>query len=187
MPLVRVDAELDAGACRLRRWRPSDHDALLRHADNRNIARNLRDLFPYPYTSEAAQGWLSDPLHEAALPTAFAIDVGGEAVGGIGLVPGRDVERFSAEVGYWLGEAVWGRGHATAALRAVTEYGFSSLGLHRIFALPFSHNAASIRVLEKAGYVFEARLSDSAFKDGAFVDQDLWVTIDTGTQGVPRR
>jgi RimJ/RimL family protein N-acetyltransferase len=163
--------------CRLRRWLPSDHDALLLHADNPNIACFLRDLFPHPYTSEAATAWLSDPVHAAEPPTEFAIDVSGEAVGGIGLIVGRDVERFSAEVGYWLGEGVWGRGIGTAALCAVTEHGFGTLGLHRIFALPFSHNTASIRLLERAGYRFEARLAQSAFKNGVFVDQDMWVAI----------
>ena len=99
--------QIDAGPCLLRPWRPSDHDALLRHADNPRVARYLRDLFPHPYTSEAARAWLSRPLHAARPPTAFAIEVGGEAAGGIGLVPGTDVERFSAEVGFWLGEEFW--------------------------------------------------------------------------------
>jgi RimJ/RimL family protein N-acetyltransferase len=40
----------------------------------------------------------------------FAIDLAGEAVGGVGFCSGTDVERHSAEVGYWLGESVWGRG-----------------------------------------------------------------------------
>ena len=183
-PVSPAVSVLDAGPCRLRRWRPADREALLRHADNRNVARNLRDLFPQPYTGEAADAWLSDPLHAAERPSAFAIDVAGEAVGGIGLAAGRDVERFSAEVGYWLGEAVWGRGLATAAVRAVTEYGFGRLGLHRIFALPFAHNGASIRVLEKAGYRFEARLSESAFKEGAFVAQELWVALAPSWRGI---
>jgi len=71
-------------------------------------------------------------------------------------------------------------GIATAAVRAVTDHGFGRLGLHRIFALPFSHNTASIRVLEKAGYFLESRLRHGAFKDEAFVDQLLYVSIDDG-------
>jgi ribosomal-protein-alanine N-acetyltransferase len=43
--------------------------------------------------------------------------------------------------------------------------------LTRLFALPFAHNTASCRVLEKAGYALEARLRRSAIKNGAIVDQ----------------
>ena len=175
---------LDAGPCLLRRWCRPDREALLRHAGSWNVARNLRDLFPHPYTPEAADAWLEDPLHDAAPLSTFAIEADGEAVGGIGLVPGHDVERFSAEIGYWLGEAVWGRGLATAAVRAATEYGFTRLGLRRIFALPFAHNTASSRVLAKAGYRLEARLSDSAFKEGRFVDQELWAALAPTWRGI---
>ncbi len=194
MPLVRIDVleghtprqkvEIEAGPCRLRRWRMTDLDALLRHADNPAVARNLRDLFPSPYTRADAREWLGDPLHDVVPLSTFAIEADGEAVGGIGLVPGRDVERFSAEIGYWLGEAVWGRGLATAALRAATEYGFARLGLRRIFALPFATNAGSSRVLAKAGYRLEARLADSAFKEGRFVDQELWAALAPTWRGI---
>lgn len=180
----RGPVEIDAGPCRLRRWRKDDLEALLRHADNPNVARNLRDLFPSPYTRADGREWLSDPLHDSVPLQAFAIEAGGEAVGGLGLVAGSDVERFSAEIGYWLGEAVWGRGLATAALRAATEYGFARLGLRRIFALPFAYNAASSRVLAKAGYRREALLADAAFKEGRFVDQELWAALAPAWRGI---
>ena len=77
----------------------------------------------------------------------------GEAVDGIGLTLKSDVERCSAEIGYWLGEAVWGKGIATAAVQALTYYGFKTFGLTRIFAVPFANNPASMRMLEKAGYI----------------------------------
>jgi RimJ/RimL family protein N-acetyltransferase len=82
-----------------------------------------------------------------------------------------DVERVSAEIGYWLGEPLWGRGIITDALKGVTEYAIATYGLTRIYALPFAWNAASCRVLEKAGYVLEARLRCSAIKDGQLTDQ----------------
>ena len=82
-----------------------------------------------------------------------------------------DVERVSAEIGYWLGEPFWGRGIATSALVAVTSYAIETHRLTRIYAVPFAWNAASCRVLEKAGYVLEARLRNSAIKDGRLTDQ----------------
>jgi [ribosomal protein S5]-alanine N-acetyltransferase len=98
-------------------------------------------------------------------------------VGAIGFVMRTDVERVSAEIGYWVGEAFWGRGIATAALAAVTRYAIETHGLTRLFALPFAWNAASCRVLEKAGYVLEARLRRSAIKDGVIVDQMQYAFI----------
>jgi RimJ/RimL family protein N-acetyltransferase len=101
----------------------------------------------------------------------FAIAVNDEAVGGIGFVLRGDVERVSAEIGYWLAEPFWKRGIATEALVAVTAYAIETHNLTRVFALPFAWNTASCRVLEKAGYVLEARLRRSAIKDGKITDQ----------------
>ena len=100
------------------------------------------------------------------------------AVGSIGFRLQTDVERFSAEVGYWLGEEFWGRGVGTAALKAVTKYAIRAHSLNRIFALPFEGNIASMRVLEKAGYIKECQLRKSAYKNGQFVDQILYAYID---------
>ena len=140
---------------------------------------HLRDRFPHPYTLDDAHEWVSaastlDPV------TTFAITLpenDDETIGGIGLLPGSDVERIAAEVGYWLGVRFWNRGIASAALRAITTHGFDVLGLERIFALPFATNAASIRVLEKAGYVREATLRRSAIKDGVVVDQAVYAAL----------
>ena len=90
---------------------------------------------------------------------------------------GADVERTSAEIGYWLGEGVWGRGIASAAVRAVSEHAFAAYGLTRLFAVPYARNAASARVLEKAGYVLEGRLRRSAIKDGVVLDQLLYALV----------
>jgi RimJ/RimL family protein N-acetyltransferase len=164
---------LSAGPCVLRPWRAEDLESLLRHANNVNVARQMRDAFPHPYTRADGQVWLNiaqagDP------PTHFAIEFAGEAVGGIGLKPGSDIERVSAEVGYWLGESVWGRGLATAALNALCDHAFETFELTRIFALPFAHNLASRRVLEKARFRLEGLLRQSAIKEGRVVDQVLY-------------
>jgi RimJ/RimL family protein N-acetyltransferase len=109
--------------------------------------------------------------------TTFAIDVDGEAVGGIGFSPGTDVERFSAEIGYWLGEPFWGRGIAADALKLVSEYAFRECGMLRLYALPFADNRQSMRVLEKAGYEREAILRASSVKFGKARDQALYALI----------
>jgi RimJ/RimL family protein N-acetyltransferase len=146
---------------------------LVRHANNRQVWINLRDKFPYPYTEANAREFLAH-VGQQDPTTVWAIEVEGEAAGAIGLVILSDIERVSAEVGYWLGEACWGRGVATAALRAVTAEAFRRFALRRIFALPFADNAASIRVLEKAGYTLEGRMPESAVKDAVIRDQCLY-------------
>lgn len=158
---------------RLRSWRVEDAAALARHANNANIAANLRDGFPHPYQLEHAERFIA-----AAPATFLAIEVDGEAAGGIGLSPGRDIERFSAELGYWLSEMHWGRGIITESIAALSRHTFASSDIRRIFALPFATNEASARVLEKCGYVLEGRLRMSAFKGGRFVDQLLYARID---------
>jgi RimJ/RimL family protein N-acetyltransferase len=55
------------------------------------------------------------------------------------------------EVGYRLAPNAWGRGYATEGARAVVRYGFADLGLDRIIGLTHPDNAASQRVLQKAG------------------------------------
>lgn len=171
--------ELACPTCRLRPPRPGDAASLARHANDREIWLNLRDRFPHPYALSDAEAYIAR-VHEGAQDpvTAFAIEVGGEVAGGITLMPGHDIERVSAELGYWLGRAHWGRGVVTDAVRAVTGHAFATLGLRRVFAVPFAHNAASRRVLEKAGYVREGTMRRSAIKDGVLLDQHLYAAYD---------
>jgi RimJ/RimL family protein N-acetyltransferase len=178
---------LESAACVVRPWSTRDLDALVRHANNANVARQLRDRFPHPYTRTNAWAFLTHATAGGAAVN-LAIEVDGEAAGGIGWVPGADVERFAAEVGYWLGEACWGRGIVTAALQLVTAHAFAADGLLRLFALPFADNAASIRVLEKAGYAREGTLRSSSVKFGRPRDQLIYARINpewTFPTGIP--
>jgi RimJ/RimL family protein N-acetyltransferase len=168
--------QLHLRTCDVRSWKASDAASLTLHANNRKVAINLRDRFPHPYTERDARAFLHS-LTTSRPETFFAIDVEGSAVGGIGFRLQPDVERVSAEIGYWLGEAFWGRGIATDALTAVTRHAMDTHGLTRLFALPFASNVASCRVLEKAGYVLEARLRRSAIKEGAIVDQMQYACV----------
>ena len=172
--MIRLPLTVDG--CEVRSWRTDDAESLARHANNRKIWLNLRDIFPHPYTLADARRFLA--MMTAQSPElAYCISFEGQAVGGIGLKPCYDVERFSAEIGYWLGEDFWGRGIMTAAVTAVTRHGIKSLGLNRVFALPYARNAPSCRLLEKAGYVLEGRMIRSAFKDGRWEDQFLYAYV----------
>ena len=175
--------QLTLKTCDVRSWRTSDAESLLRHANNRNIWLNLRDAFPYPYTKHDARAYIRS-VRDRTPETTFAIAVDEEAVGSIGFVLRTDVERVSAEIGYWLAEPFWGRGIATEALVALTQYAIVTHGLTRIYALPFAWNLASCRVLEKAGYVREAILRSSSVKYGNARDQALYAKINAGWRGV---
>ncbi len=168
---------LHGASCTLRPLAAADAPSLARHANDRDVWRNLRDRFPHPYALRDAEAYIAH-VGPQAPRTSFGIAVGDEAVGTITLMPGQDIERMTAEVGYWIGRAHWGRGIATDALRAVTGYAFDVLGLHRVFAVPFARNPASGRVLEKAGYVREGLMRRSAVKDGEVLDQLLYAAYD---------
>ena len=167
---------LDLGDLRVRSWGRADLDALVRYANNPRIAANLRDQFPHPYTRSAAASYLNG-VREAEVETSFAIEYANEAVGGIGFRPGTDISRCSAEIGYWLGEPFWGQGLTSRAVLAASEWAFEKYGLTRIFATAFSHNVASMRVLEKAGFEREGILRRSAVKNGVILDQVLYAKV----------
>jgi len=156
-----------------------DASSIARHANNRKIAMWLRDRFPSPYTMADANNYLAVVLRQDPR-TVFAIAMADEVIGGIGLEFRDDVNRFAAELGYWLGEPFWGRGIMTDAVRRFTSWAFEHLEVHRIYAAVLDGNDPSIRVLEKAGFAREGRLRASAFKNGRILDQLLYARIKDG-------
>ncbi len=168
--------DADLGPCRVRPFRRDDEASIARHADDRAVWINLRDRFPHPYTLEDARVWLAGVLANREA-TDYAIEVDGRAVGGVGFAPGPDVFRRSAEIGYWLGRAYWGRGIASAAVRAVTAHALARPDLVRLQAHVFGWNLASARVLEKAGYTFEGRHRLAVTKDGRSTDALVYAII----------
>lgn len=168
---------LELKNCIVRSYRPADAESLARQANNRKIWLNLRDGFPHPYAVENAIGFIQKAVSSNP-ETNFAICVEDDAVGGIGYTLHTDVERISAEIGYWLGEPFWGRGIATEALIRVTMYAIKQHGLKRVYAVPYETNKASHRVLENADYVLEGRMRKSAIKDGKVIDQLLYAYVE---------
>lgn len=104
----------------------------------------------------------------------FAIEVNGEAAGSIGIFPQSDIHEKSAEIGYWLSEKYWGNGIMPGAIAEIVAYGFETFDIVRIYARPFSTNKDSQRVLEKAGFVLEARLKKALYKSGEYMDELIY-------------
>ncbi|MGB9980236.1 GNAT family N-acetyltransferase [Methanobacterium sp.] len=162
--------------CILRKWKSSDLENLVKNANNCNVASTLRDAFPCPYTIEDGEEWIEFAGNEE-WGHNFAITVNDEAVGGIGLIVGKDIERKSSEVGYWLGEDHWGKGITSSALEGIVQFAFNDLRLERVFAVPLEHNIASRKVLEKNNFVLEGILRNSVVKAGQIHNQALYAKI----------
>lgn len=160
----------------IRPWAWSDKDALIRHANNRNVSRALFDRFPFPYTIEASERWLAIATSEGR-DIHRAITCDGAAIGGISAMRGSENARFCAEIGYWIGEAHWGRGVMTTTVRAFCEALFAHTDIERIEAGAFITNPASHRVLEKAGFAREGVLRRKYFKDGEFIDDAVYALL----------
>ena len=165
--------EIRFGEYALRSWSWDDAPALVRYANNRKIWLNVRDAFPHPYAEEDADAWLELVVDQDP-PTSLTIATESEAIGGIGFSLRDDVRLRTAEIGYWLAEPFWGRGIATDAVRAIVDYAFANFDLTRIEAYVFEWNPASCRVLEKAGFIQEARLKKRVTKDGKTIDEFLY-------------
>jgi len=169
--------ELRAGSTLVREWQDADAEALALLANDRRVWLGLRDAFPHPYGIEDARRFIGMARRRSP-QTYFAIEVAGNVAGGIAYTEHPDVERIGAEVGYWLGFEFWGKGIATAALRLVTAHAFgANAELRRLYAVPFSSNPASARVLAKAGYHCEGTLRQSAIKDGRILDQWMYAVL----------
>lgn len=168
--------EIRFGQYHLRPFRKRDVSAMVKHGNNYDVSKNLRDSFPYPYSAADAEGWVKF-TNQQNPPRNLAIATDEEVIGGIGLRLHDDVHRCTAEVGYWLGEEYWGRGIATEALRVFTDYCFSTFALTRIYAGVFERNLASMRVLEKAGYHAEAILQQAVIKGDHVMDEHYYVML----------
>ena len=170
---------LEVGKYEIRDWRIDDAPSIAQYANNRKIWINLRDGFPYPYQLPDAENFLSKVAQQNPR-TVFAIANDKEAIGSIGLMLREDVHRFTAEMGYWLGEPFWNKGIMSGVVSRFTDFAFEKFEIYRIFAEPYISNSASARVLEKAGFVFEGTLRANVFKDRKVLDQFLYAKIRQG-------
>lgn len=157
----------------LRPWSLSDIDALVEYGNNLNIAKNMRNVFPHPYTKEDGIKFIemTSQHHPRKI---FAIDINGKASGGIGIFPQEDIMCKNAELGYWLAEPFWGKGIITNAIKKIVDYGFNTFDINRIYAIPFDTNIASQKALEKAGFNLEAKLEKTIFKNDAYHDELIY-------------
>ncbi|MBL7934673.1 MAG: GNAT family N-acetyltransferase [Bacteroidia bacterium] len=157
----------------LRPWHLDDTSDLVALANNKNIAQFMADVFPHPYTIENGKTFIafatSNPNSKI-----FAIIVNNKPVGSIGLHLQTDILKKNAEIGYWIGEAYWGKGIITKAVPQMVDYGFKHLDIVRIFARIFGTNKASQKVMEKCGFILEGKYEKTIFKNNQFLDELIY-------------
>lgn len=157
----------------LRVYALSDILALLPLIGAREVAATTLRI-PHPYTESDARNFISRALEglDSELRLGIVLRESDTLCGGVGLRIEADHRR--AELGYWIGVPYWGKGYATEASRALVDYGFGTLGLHRIFASHFANNPASARVLRKIGMRHEGSLRAHVLKWGEFIDLEMY-------------
>ena len=176
----RVLPILQGERCLLRALVPADAPALVTHANDPAVVRNLFDAFPQPYTMAAATAWATHESQSGAFGWVWGVVVDGGVVGCIGLHQAAGWMRCNAEIGYWIGQAHWRRGFTSDAVRQVTDWAFAAVPqITRIHAPIFAWNEGSQAVVRKCGYVREGVLRQSAIKDGLVIDRESWAAYRT--------
>ena len=174
-----LEDALTLTTCTLRRLVPSDAGSIARYANNPKVARWMRHRFPSPYQLTDAESFIALDTGDEASEKHFAIEVDGDAVGVIGLMPGEpgEVHQRTAEIGYWIGEPYWGRGIASDAALALSDAAFAEGRLLRIYASVYDGNTNSCRVLEKAGFEKEGIMRAYVEKNGEILDAHLYAKL----------
>ena len=150
----------------------TDANAVQSLLQSREIAANTASI-EHPYPEGAAALWIATHAGcwargESAVFAMVEKHQLGQVRGAIGLeIHARDE---NAELGYWVGEPWWGRGYATEAAEAVLQFGFSVLGLRKIYAHHHAKNPASGRVMQKVGMEQEGYMKCHVKKWGRFED-----------------
>jgi [ribosomal protein S5]-alanine N-acetyltransferase len=160
----------DNALVKIRKLLPTDAAQLAGLCNNKKILDCLRDRSPFPYCESDVMGFIEECASDEPI-VRFAIEYQGGFCGCVGFVPQDDINSPNAEVGYWLGEAFWGKGIATAAVNLILEYGFLMLNLKRIYADVFEYNEASKKVLLKNGFKLERVLKSATKKSEVLLDE----------------
>ncbi|KAI8626723.1 acyl-CoA N-acyltransferase [Xylariaceae sp. FL1651] len=155
----------------IRPYSEDDVKSLAKEANNPKIAQWMRNSFPQPYTISDAEKWISIATSATPLRDFSICGLDNAVIGGIGLKMRDDIHYRTMELGYWLGEDHWHQGIASEAVSAFAKWAFDNFDkLLRLEAEVFDGNAASARVLEKAGFDFEARQHKAVEKSGIVMD-----------------
>ncbi|RAI37734.1 GNAT family N-acetyltransferase [Rhodoplanes roseus] len=164
----------------LRAPRLDDAKTVATLADDRRIAENTLRI-PHPYRLGDAEDWIAAATLGGGEETFLMVLHDGTVIGSCAL---RWRDDDTAEIGYWLGAAHWGRGYATEASRALVDHAFTEHGVEAIVAGARTSNPASRRVLEKCGFQWTnvelhriRAISSSAPFDRFRLERTIWASL----------
>jgi len=146
-----LNSQIKSERLLLRPLKLSDASRIQELANNPNISKMTRSV-PYPYNESMAVKWIAATLQMAKSKTCLALAVYSvnekNIIGTVGIA---EIKNSEAVLGYWIGERYWGQGYCTEAVKSLLDYAFATLGLNKITAEHISSNAASGKVMRKAG------------------------------------
>ncbi len=157
----------------LRDYLNTDANRLVELANNERVSKYMVDTFTFPFTLRDATWWI-EIGSSAGNAITKVIEYHGEFIGSLTTQPQVGWKNHTAEIGYWLGERYWGQGIATEALRQMSALAFSDPHCKKLFAPVLAPNKASMRVLEKCGYVLEGIFKNDVVKNGQFFDRHYY-------------
>ncbi len=137
----------------LRPWQETDAESLYEYAKDPLVGPIAG--WPVHTSVENSREIIRDIL---SVDESYAVTVkpGNMAVGSIGLMPGKasnlDLPGNEAEIGYWIGAPLWGRGYIPEGTREVIRHAFEDLGMNTLWCGYFDGNEKSRRVGEKCGF-----------------------------------
>lgn len=147
-------------------------------ANGPKIADNTASI-PSPYTLEIAQDFIAgmpEKFHSAhLLSLGMHRRDSGELIGIVSLRIKPD--HLYGHLGGWVAADARNQGYAAEAARALMDYGFAELGLHRVGSQCFSRNKESARVMEKIGLQYEGCLRGAFLKNGVHEDMLVFATL----------
>jgi diamine N-acetyltransferase len=128
-----------------------------------------------PLSQAAEEQWFENMLKRPVEEQPLAIEIrdgdGWRLVGNCSFMDINQIAR-SAEVGLFIGDkSCWNQGYGTEVMQLLLKHGFQTLNLNRIFLRVFAENLGGIRAYQKAGFVQEAVLRQSAFREGKYCDE----------------
>jgi RimJ/RimL family protein N-acetyltransferase len=151
----------------LRSWQVSDASQLASIGNDADIAWNMNDGFPNPFTLEKANEFIKNATQSSNI--LLAIVRSNSVVGSIGAFF-CEGDATKATIAYYIGKDYWRLGYATKAIRALVEYLIKEKGVQSIHAEPFERNGASRRALEKNGFRNAGIIKNGSMKDHEAID-----------------
>ena len=172
--VAKLYPRLETNRLVLRKFVSSDASHVQRLAGVKEIAQYTS--IPHPYEDGMAESWIEtrQEEHEAGRITTFAVTrkEDDQLIGCVGLR--LNPVHNTGALGYWVGVPFWGKGYCTEAARAVLEYGFDELQLHRIYAEFMGTNIGSGKVMQKLGMQQEGRLREHFDRYGEREDSVMY-------------